>query len=62
MTSTAVSVVGLTKRFASRTAVDNLDIELPCGVVAGFLGPSGARWTTTMGMFSAHSNAATRGT
>jgi ABC-2 type transport system ATP-binding protein len=50
MTSTAVSVVGLTKRFGARTAVDHLDIELPSGVVAGFVGPNGAGKTTTMAM------------
>ncbi|MCW2838772.1 MAG: transporter related protein [Aeromicrobium sp.] len=50
MTSTAVSVSGLTKCFGARTAVDNLDLELPCGVVAGFVGPNGAGKTTTMAM------------
>ena len=50
MTSTAVSVAGLTKRYGGRTAVDGLDIELPTGVVAGFVGPNGAGKTTTMAM------------
>jgi ABC-2 type transport system ATP-binding protein len=50
MTTTAVSVTGLTKRFGDRTAVDHLDIELPSGVVAGFVGPNGAGKTTTMAM------------
>jgi ABC-2 type transport system ATP-binding protein len=50
MTSTAVSVSGLTKRFGERTAVDHLDVELPRGVVAGFVGPNGAGKTTTMAM------------
>jgi ABC-2 type transport system ATP-binding protein len=50
MTSTALSVTGLTKRYGARTAVDNLDIELPSGVVAGFVGPNGAGKTTTMAM------------
>ncbi len=50
MTSSAVSVAGLTKRYGARTAVDNLDIELPVGVVAGFVGPNGAGKTTTMAM------------
>jgi ABC-2 type transport system ATP-binding protein len=40
----------LTKRYGARTAVDNLDIELPAGVVAGFVGPNGAGKTTTMAM------------
>ncbi|MDX6234782.1 MAG: type transport system ATP-binding protein [Nocardioidaceae bacterium] len=50
MTTTALSVTGLTKRYGERTAVDHLDIELPSGVVAGFVGPNGAGKTTTMAM------------
>ena len=50
MTSTALSVTGLTKRYGARTVVDDLDIELPSGVVAGFVGPNGAGKTTTMAM------------
>ena len=50
METTALSVTGLTKRFGNRTAVDDLDIELPVGVVAGFVGPNGAGKTTTMAM------------
>ncbi len=50
MTSTALSVTGLTKRYGARTAVDHLDIEVPAGVVAGFVGPNGAGKTTTMAM------------
>jgi ABC-2 type transport system ATP-binding protein len=50
MTSTALSVTGLTKRYGDRMAVRDLDIELPEGVVAGFVGPNGAGKTTTMAM------------
>src|SRR3954463_3126401 len=50
MTSTALSVSELTKRYGARTVVDGLDIELPTGVVAGFVGPNGAGKTTTMAM------------
>jgi ABC-2 type transport system ATP-binding protein len=50
MTSHAISVDGLTKRFGERLAVDHLDIEVPAGVVAGFVGPNGAGKTTTMAM------------
>ena len=50
MTNTALSTTGLTKRYGSRTVVDRLDIEIPTGVVAGFVGPNGAGKTTTMAM------------
>ena len=50
MPTPALSVTGLTKRYGDRTAVDHLDIELPTGVVAGFVGPNGAGKTTTMAM------------
>jgi ABC-2 type transport system ATP-binding protein len=50
MTDTALSVTGLTKRYGARTVVDDLDLELPRGVVAGFVGPNGAGKTTTMAM------------
>jgi ABC-2 type transport system ATP-binding protein len=50
MHSNAISVAGLTKRFGERLAVDHLDIEVPSGVVAGFVGPNGAGKTTTMAM------------
>jgi ABC-2 type transport system ATP-binding protein len=46
----AVSVRGLTKRYGDRTVVDGLDLDLPTGVVAGFVGPNGAGKTTTMAM------------
>jgi ABC-2 type transport system ATP-binding protein len=48
--SAAVQVRGLTKRYGARTAVDSLDLELPHGVVAGFVGPNGSGKTTTMAM------------
>src|SRR4026207_263077 len=50
MTSTALSVTGLTKHYGGRAAVDRLNIELPVGVVAGFVGPNGAGKTTAMAM------------
>jgi ABC-2 type transport system ATP-binding protein len=42
--------VGLTKKFGTLTAVNNLNIELRRGEVFGFLGPNGAGKSTTVGM------------
>src|SRR4051812_41791318 len=39
---------GLTKRFGSLTALDNLTIEIGPGEIFGFIGPNGAGKTTTM--------------
>ena len=49
-TAPAISVRGLTKRYGERAAVDRFDLEVPRGVVAGFVGPNGAGKTTTMAM------------
>jgi ABC-2 type transport system ATP-binding protein len=46
----AVSLSGLTKRYGDRVAVESLTIDVPTGVVAGFVGPNGAGKTTTMAM------------
>jgi ABC-2 type transport system ATP-binding protein len=46
----ALSLRGLTKRYGERVAVDGLTIDVPAGVVAGFVGPNGAGKTTTMAM------------
>jgi ABC-2 type transport system ATP-binding protein len=43
---TAIETHNLTKRFAGRTAVDNVDLVVPAGVAFGFLGPNGAGKTT----------------
>ena len=46
----AVSLRGLTKRYGERLVVDDLTMDVPAGVVAGFVGPNGAGKTTTMAM------------
>ena len=43
-----IEAVGLTKRFAGRTAVDDVSFRVEPGEVVGFLGPNGAGKTTTM--------------
>jgi ABC-2 type transport system ATP-binding protein len=42
--------IGLTKRFGTLTAVNDLNLELHRGEVFGFLGPNGAGKSTTVGM------------
>ena len=46
----AVAFSGLTKRFGSLTAVDDLTFTVAPGRVTGFLGPNGAGKTTTLRM------------
>ncbi len=46
----AVQVHGLTKRFGSTLAVDDVSFTVPRGRVVGFLGPNGAGKSTTMRM------------
>jgi ABC-2 type transport system ATP-binding protein len=48
MTTPAITVEGLTRRFGAVTAVDALSFTVPVGSVTGFLGPNGAGKTTTL--------------
>ena len=43
-----IEVSGVTKRYGSTLAVDDLSFTVPDGVVTGFLGPNGAGKSTTM--------------
>ena len=45
-----IRTTGLTKRFGSVLAVDNLSLEVARGQVFGLLGPNGSCKTTTLGM------------
>jgi len=47
-----ISVEGVTKRYGSLVAVDELSFEVGRGEVVGFLGPNGAGKTTTMRMLT----------
>ncbi len=44
----ALRVRGLTKRFGTRTAVSDLDLDVEAGTIVGFLGPNGAGKTTAL--------------
>jgi ABC-2 type transport system ATP-binding protein len=46
----AVRLEGVTKRFGRHTAVSELDLEVPRGVIYGLLGPNGSGKTTTIRM------------
>ena len=48
--SAVITTRGLTKTFKGHTAVDSLDLDVPQGVVYGFLGPNGSGKSTTMKM------------
>ena len=47
---TAIEIEGLTKRFGSFTAVDQVSFEVPRGQLVAVLGPNGAGKTTTLEM------------
>ena len=53
MSTAAIRLAGVTKRFGSIVAVDDLDLEVPTGVCFGLLGPNGAGKSTTMRMLTA---------
>ncbi len=48
----AIRARGLTKRFGSRSAVEDVTFDVAAGEVFGFLGPNGAGKTTTVRMLS----------
>jgi ABC-2 type transport system ATP-binding protein len=50
MTEPAIRIAGVTKRFASTVAVNDLSLVVPRGAVYGLLGPNGAGKTTTIRM------------
>ena len=50
MTEHVIRTSGLTKRFGSRTAVDEVDLSVPAGTAFGLLGVNGAGKTTLIRM------------
>lgn len=59
MNSYAISISNLTRRFGSRTALQDINLDIPCGEIFGYLGSNGAGKTTTirilLGLLSATS-------
>jgi ABC-2 type transport system ATP-binding protein len=54
MSEQAIRVAGLTKRFASKTAVDGVTLSIAVGAVYGLIGPNGAGKTTTFSMLAGY--------
>jgi ABC-2 type transport system ATP-binding protein len=50
ITEAAVAVSGITKRFGTLTAVDDVSFDVRPGEIFGFLGPNGAGKSTTISM------------
>ena len=48
--SIAISATGLTRKFGSLIAVNEVDLEIPAGTIYGFLGPNGSGKSTTIRM------------
>ena len=46
--SNVIEARGLTKRYKSTVAVDNIDLEIPSGRIVGLIGPNGAGKTTAL--------------
>lgn len=49
-TNSAVTAVGVTKRYGRTTALDDCDLEVPAGRVVGLVGPNGAGKSTLLRM------------
>jgi len=52
VTTPALSISNIVKRFGNHVAVDNISFEVPRGVVYGILGPNGAGKSTTLRMIN----------
>ncbi len=52
MSSPALAIDGIVKKFGNHVAVDQISFEVPRGVVYGILGPNGAGKSTTLRMIN----------
>jgi ABC-2 type transport system ATP-binding protein len=52
MTSTAITIEGLTKSYGRKTVLDGVDLDVAAGSVTALLGPNGAGKTTTVHILS----------
>lgn len=50
MSTPAIAVTGVSKRFGEHQAVNNVSIAVPAGSIYGFIGPNGSGKTTTIRM------------
>jgi ABC-2 type transport system ATP-binding protein len=50
MSTTAISVSNLSKKYGDQVAVSHATFEVPLGTICGFVGPNGSGKTTTMRM------------
>ena len=50
MSDTAIVAQGLTRDFETVRALDGLDLDVPAGVIFGYLGPNGSGKTTTINL------------
>lgn len=52
-----IEIIGVTKKFGDKTAVDNLTFTVKDGEIMGFLGPNGAGKSTTMNILTGYLSA-----
>ena len=48
MSQVAIRTVGLSRRFGAVCALEGLSVDIPSGIIFGFLGPNGSGKTTTI--------------